>query len=536
MPTRQKKMLLLRAQVETQIRFTLKSGAVLQSFHSQVQGHRPTGLDSMGGKWDMRLIRVVLALAGALQCASVRLKDPTCNATLHTDMSIGGNAFKEFKAGTAECCAACVADPMCAAFVISTASNTCFLKADLTGPHAKTDNDCGVVRGVFPPVPPPPGPPAPPPPSPPLPPGSPQWVLMNATAQPVIGPGHPDVLSHNIKNGFETGQFFELNGTFYYTANELGTCENGGVIWDLVTRAALWSAPASSGPWSRVLTLRNGSHMETVCKPATAPCAVPCGASCCSGTRENPSFVTWAPTLIHAPSSVNATGKNVWNLFYSSNQNSHMGDEAFNGITWAVSTTDSMLGPYVDVPGVNGSALPRGAEGVVNIVVNSSHSFSAWKLRNGSWAGFKNNIPGATSFSAGLIVPLGDPTIPGGSWRPAGPNLASGSNCSAGLCYSPENPVVALSNDGKFYLAVYDALSASGDDIGTAFSADGVTWQHSALLTVQTGGNHPCGHIRTPLGLVPEPDRCSGCYSVLWTGAQGNFRPVCHAIIRNINE
>ena len=27
------------------------------------------------------------------------------------------------------------------------------------------------------------------------------------------------------------------------------------------------------------------------------------------------------------------------------NQNSHYGDKAFNGITWAVSTTDSMLSP-----------------------------------------------------------------------------------------------------------------------------------------------------------------------------------------------
>ena len=37
-------------------------------------------------------------------------------------------------------------------------------------------------------------------------------------------------------------------------------------------------------------------------------------------------------------------GVDVWNLFYSSNQNSHYRDMAFNGITWAVSTTDSMLG------------------------------------------------------------------------------------------------------------------------------------------------------------------------------------------------
>jgi hypothetical protein len=270
---------------------------------------------------------------------------------------------------------------------------------------------------------------------------------------------------------------------------------------------------------------------------------------------------------------VNASGKDVWNLFFSSNQNSHMGDRAFNGITWAVSTTESMLGPYVDVVGKNGSALPAGGEGVLNVAVNESHSFSAWKLRNGSWAGFSNNVPGAKSFSAALMVPAADPTVPGGAWRGVGPNLASGSDCSSGFCYAPENPLVTtMSTDQKYYLAVYDALEqppaggappaagggsggggqpggnpvcssrTSCNRIGIAFSVDGVSWRYSAMVPVQTASTHPCGQIRTPLGMAPEPERCHGCYSVLWTGISdergpsGNFRPVCQAIIRNVNE
>ena len=251
-------------------------------------------------------------------------------------------------------------------------------------------------------------------------------------------------------------------------------------------------------------------------------------------------------------------------------QNSHMGDQAFNGITWAVSTTESMLGPYVDVVGNNGSALPVGGEGVLNIAVNESHSFSAWKLRNGSWAGFANNVPGAKSFSAALIVPLGDATVPGGAWKRAGPDLASGKDCSNGFCYAPENPVVTtMSTDKNYYLAVYDALEQPPDDhpmpvagirtgkpggnpicssksscnrVGIAFSTDGVTWKYSAMVPVQTATTHPCGQIRTPLGMAPEPERCKGCYSVLWTGISdepgpsGNFRPICQAIIRNVNE
>jgi hypothetical protein len=113
----------------------------------------------------------------------------------------------------------------------------------------------------------------------------------------------------------------------------------------------------------------------------------------------------------------------------------------------------------------------------------------------------------------------------------------------------PDNPVVTTkSMDGKYYLAVYDALRQPPTDagggashsgvcgsetgcnrIGIGFSADGVTWQHSSLVPVQTAKNHPCGQIRTPLGLAPEPERCKGCYSVLWTGIAPGFRPVCRA-------
>ena len=93
-----------------------------------------------------------------------------------------------------------------------------------------------------------------------------------------------------------------------------------------------------------------------------------------------------------------------------------------------------------------------------------------------SWAGFKNNIPGAKSFSAGLIVPV-DPHTPGGPWRPAGPDLACDGDCRGkGLGWAPENPVAMLATDKKHYYAVYDPLhdQGPGDDIGVAWSADGV--------------------------------------------------------------
>ena len=212
-----------------------------------------------------------------------------CNATARSDWSVGVKILKEITASSpAECCADCLADSRCLAYVLH--GTKCYLKADADGGHTKPGNTGAVVRGS----PGPPAPPTPPPsPGPPPPPGSPKWELVHTIQEPVIGRTHPDVIAHTIQSGFETGQYFRLNGTYYYTANELGTCPHPGVLWDLVTRAAVWSAPNSSGPWSRVATIRNGSHIQTVCKPATATCDVPChnGLSCCSGTKENPSFV-----------------------------------------------------------------------------------------------------------------------------------------------------------------------------------------------------------------------------------------------------
>ena len=263
-------------------------------------------------------------LLGLFSPHSVDGSTATCTATLHTAMSIGSNAYKTLPGSTtAACCSACTKDPSCAAFVTgSGGGGECLLKKDLSGMHAKPTNDCGVVRGTpGPPAPPAPPGPTPPPPAPLPPPGSPRWELVTASVLPVIGPKHPDVISHTIMNGFETGQYQRINATFFYTANELGMCP--GMVWDLVTRAALWSAPNSTGPWTRVTTLRNGSHIKTLCteKPKPPCSRGQCGVACCPGPDDATSFVTWAPTLIHAPSSVNESGKDVWNLFYSSNQN-----------------------------------------------------------------------------------------------------------------------------------------------------------------------------------------------------------------------
>ena len=489
-------------------------------------------------------LRTFMAALALLACGRGSANPLPCNATVRAGWSVGMKILQTTSDPPAACCAACVALPTCMAFV--TDGGKCYLKADLGLPHPKAGNTAGIVRGTLPP-------PPPPPPTPPAPaPGAPQWELFEATATPIIG--QAQARQHGILAGFETGQFQRLGETFYYTANELGLCE--GVVWDKVTRAGLWSAPNSTGPWTRLTTLRNGSHMWSLCNRTGTPYP---------GAKDNLNYVTWTPALLHAPSSANGSAA-VWNLFYSSKQD-RAGDKdvpwglKYNGISWAVSTTGSIEGPYVDVVGA-------GADGVV---VNDSHSFSAWRLRNGSYAGFRNNVRGAPSFSNGLIVPV-DPATPGGEWRDAGPNIGvqDGSYVPGkAFRWGPENAYVLPSADGRWYFSVYDALrqppavavggkpaapragsggSSGGDppicssktgcdSIGIAWSSDGLYWDDSTLLAVQTDGNHPCGQIRTPLGIAAEPERCRGCYSVLWNGISDNgFRPVCHAIIRNVNE
>ena len=173
-----------------------------------------------------------------------------CNATVRADWSLGAKILKETNDDLAGCCAACMALSACMAYVSD--GGKCYLKADLQLPHSKPGNTAGVVRGSVPPPPPPPPPPGP---------GTPQWELVEATTTPIIDKGQAQ--QHGILQGFETGHFQRVGSTFYYTANELGLCE--GVVWDKVTRAGLWSAPNSTGPWTRLTTLRNGSHMWSLC-------------------------------------------------------------------------------------------------------------------------------------------------------------------------------------------------------------------------------------------------------------------------------
>eukprot|EP01047_Picozoa_sp_COSAG01_P044154 COSAG01_NODE_3971_length_5480_cov_21.700242_2_plen_204_part_00 len=102
-----------------------------------------------------------------------------------------------------------------------------------------------------------------------------------------------------------------------------------------------------------------------------------------------------------------------------------------------------------------------------------------------------------------------------------------------------ENPVVVRSQDNKWWIAVYHIYT--GATIGVSYSKDGLHW------TRQEGdlrlGTAYCGDVvTTACGLVPEPSKGKGVYSLLYT-ASGKCssgtcesESVCQAYLINAPE
>ena len=215
-----------------------------------------------------------------------------------------------------------------------------------------------------------------------------------------------------------------------------------------------------------------------------------------------------------------------------------------------------VAGPYphdnatiiLDLEGVGGpSALWEGSA-----KDQGDDSFYPWQLVNGTWVGFfgvhdKTGDTGDNStrtWKVGLVVA---DTL-AGPWRRLNSlNPAEYIETPEGI----ENPIVTQTSDGKYFVAVYDALmpdqiGGSNDVVGISTSADGIHFskaQYVHLNATASGCGKP---VRTPQGLVPEPTKCKGCYSMLYTGhgasttssdsGSESYKNVCWVLLRNINE
>lgn len=148
----------------------------------------------------------------------------------------------------------------------------------------------------------------------------------------------------------------------------------------------------------------------------------------------------------------------------------------------------------------------------------------------GSFRRVSTNAHGAISWSIDGPWPQG---VPGGQPPPPGTQFNGP---------SMENPILTRSQDGKFWLMVWDAMERYWPErknhLGFSASRDGIhNWTTAQYVLVEPDPKvAPCGHTRTPYGLVAAPEEGPGMYRVLFTGDTGSFEPVCSALVRNTAE
>eukprot|EP00040_Diaphanoeca_grandis_P032413 m.196352 g.196352 ORF g.196352 m.196352 type:complete len:500 (+) comp32617_c0_seq3:174-1673(+) len=461
----------------------------------------------------------------------------TCNTTVHNDYSIGSSILQEMPASSSVCCDACVANPKCAAFVVH--GDTCFLKGDLANGHTKVDNNAGIVRGNPPPFPPPspPSPPSPPPPPPP--PGYPNFQVKSVLPQPVIGQAQGT--ANGIMHGFEGGRWWqESDGSYTMIPSEaIGDLPVKSPVWDLHMKVSLWRSKDGVS-WNRSTTLVNSSSDCTGVDP--------CGA-------------------IFSPFTAFDNATNRFYLFYTcyATPGCHQVNGQQMRMQSAVHGRQGIAGPYVNrtialnVEGVGGDPLwwegngncanstdrktcaGHGIWGLHPYLLLPNGTWyavygSAWHVGlvaadhglGGEWRRVITNPHEAISWSIDGPWPKG---IPGGAPPPPGTHFNGP---------SIENPILTKSQDGKFWLMIWDAMERYWPErknhVGLSYSADGIhNWTAAQYVLIAPNGTDPCGHTRTPYGLVAMPSHGKGVYAVLFTG-DAQYENVCYALLENLSE
>ena len=135
--------------------------------------HRSAARIARGGGRGRRCPSCGMAVMLAAVIAAVLTRDAPggtmCNASVLAGTTIGSGNLSSHRVDAGgwfdSCCAACLAEPACLAFVVD--KHTCFLKGNLDGRRPEPGNTAGTGRGSLPPTPAPsPAPPTPRPPAP----------------------------------------------------------------------------------------------------------------------------------------------------------------------------------------------------------------------------------------------------------------------------------------------------------------------------------------------------------------------------------
>lgn len=202
-------------------------------------------------------------------------------------------------------------------------------------------------------------------------------------------------------------------------------------------------------------------------------------------------------------------------------------------------------GPYpeastavvLNMQGVGGAPSSYEGSGAAGTQDQGTDSFFPYQLPSGTWAAFfgshrRDNT--TLQWQVGLATA---PTLAGPWTRAHAMNPVA---LEPDGKQATENPIVSRTQDGAWLVAVWDALRlAAPHEVGISYSADGLQWSSAQYVSVWDGaGVAPCGDIRTPLGLVPEPQMGRGVYSLLFTGDSKEpiYETVCRALLQNAGE
>lgn len=302
-------------------------------------------------------------------------------------------------------------------------------------------------------------------------------TLLDAPSDPVIGPDHPGLAGNAY--GFEGGCAVKEDGVYHLFCAEMA----GDPFW-VRMRLAHWRSSDGIG-WSRL-----GTILETDGRI----------------DLEDPRSSLWAPMVVFDE------GDGRWNLFYVAYRpGDAAGSKHFDGRIWrAVSATpgrSGIAGPYQDV----------------GVIMQPDTDSQAWEGQQGvdSFFPWWSGTEWLAFYGSHNFQPPG-PWLVGLARAPvlAGPWSRCRGNPSPIETQFIENPIVIRHANG--FIAIYDSCGDGGGyqpdarHIGYATSTDGIHWSagRRAVLQPATGTGQWSEDMRTPLGLISEPD---GTFTVPYT-------------------
>ncbi len=306
--------------------------------------------------------------------------------------------------------------------------------------------------------------------------------LVRQEPQPVLTVASPG--AEGIQHGFEGGSVTKLGNTYHLITAEMA----GDPFW-VKMQIGHWTS-TDRLHWKRASTLYTSSG---------------------DFTGQDARAALWGPMPVYDQR------EQRWNLFYvayrSAPNTATKWLNNYEGRIWrAVSKAKGrggIGGPYEDV----GVILQPDAESQPWEGLQGTDSFFPYRVGD-RWYAFygsantemKNRETLRGPWSVGLASA---PSL-AGPWK----RLPKGNPLPIEKEFI-ENPIATRLGDGT-NVAVYDSHEPNA--IGYTSSRDGIHWAAGQALIVQPQGRgHWADDVRTPLGLIPEPD---GTFTLFYTGYQ----------------